>query len=226
LPGELRARGVVFDLDGTLVDNMPLHAEAFALFAARHGLPPLTPADRARLDGKRNSEIFPELFKRPLTREEVLTFEDEKESCYRELSRGRLSLVRGCERLLGRLEALRIPAVIATSAPADNVAHTLGELGLERFVARTVRADQVPHGKPAPDVFLAASALLGVEPAACLAFEDAPMGIAAARAAGMRCVGVTTSFRADVLLAHASPPHETVADYVEFLAGPGRWLAE
>ena len=52
-------RGVVFDLDGTLVDNMPIHAEAFSIFSTRHGLPPLTLEDRARLDGKRNRDIFP-----------------------------------------------------------------------------------------------------------------------------------------------------------------------
>ena len=76
-------RAVVFDIDGTLVDNMSLHAEAFAVFAQRHGLPPLTHEDRARLDGRRNSEIFPILFNRDVPRDEWLAYETEKEGLYR-----------------------------------------------------------------------------------------------------------------------------------------------
>jgi len=75
----LRPRAVVFDIDGTLVDNTSLHAEAFAAFARRHGLPPLTHEDRARLDGRRNSEIFPILFNREVPRDEWLAYEAEKE---------------------------------------------------------------------------------------------------------------------------------------------------
>ena len=91
-----RPRAVIFDLDGTIVDNMALHAEAFAVFAERHGLPALTPADRAKLDGRRNSEIFPVLFGREMPREEWLAYEHEKEGLYRELSRGRLSWSPAC----------------------------------------------------------------------------------------------------------------------------------
>jgi HAD superfamily hydrolase (TIGR01509 family) len=219
-----RPAGVVFDLDGTIVDNMSLHAEAFAAFAARHGLPALTPADRARLDGRRNSEIFPDLFKRALGRDEVLRFEEEKESCYRELSRGRLTPLDGLARLIARLEAHGIPVGIATSAPFANVEHTLGELQLERLMPRTVRADQVRRGKPAPDVFLAAAGLLNVIPERVLAFEDAPMGVIAAKTAGMVCVAITTSFEASTFAATSYPPDATCADYEEFLRGAGSWL--
>ena len=72
MPLRFAPRAVIFDIDGTLVDNMHLHAEAFGVFAKRHGLPPLTQDDRARLDGRRNSEIFPILFKREVPRDEWL----------------------------------------------------------------------------------------------------------------------------------------------------------
>ena len=120
-------RAVIFDIDGTIVDNMHLHAEAFAVFAERHGLPPLTTEDRARLDGRRNSEIFPILFKRDVPRDEWLAYEHEKEGLYRELSRGRLSPMNGLHRLIDRLKAERIPMALATSAPKLNVdAHAGG----------------------------------------------------------------------------------------------------
>jgi beta-phosphoglucomutase-like phosphatase (HAD superfamily) len=121
----LSPRAVVFDIDGTLVDNMAIHTEAFAEFSVRHGLPPLTSADRVRLDGRANSEIFSMLFGRPLARDEWRAHEHEKEGLYRELSRGRIEPMRGLLALLNRLKADHIPVALATSAPAPNVAHTL-----------------------------------------------------------------------------------------------------
>ena len=217
--------GVVFDLDGTLVDNMPLHAEAFSIFASRHGLPPLTLEDRARLDGKRNRDIFPILFGRPLDEAALHAHADEKEAIYRELSRGRLVPLRGLSRLLAALEARGIGVALATSAPEPNVRHSLEELGLERLGTHVARSEAVPRGKPHPDVFLAAASMLGVAPEACLAFEDAPMGVKAARAAGMTCVALATTFSREALLAEDPPPHLVVADFEEYLSGPGSALA-
>ncbi len=221
---QLRARGFVFDLDGTIVSNMPLHAEAFVEFTARHGLPPLTLEMRAKLDGKRNSDIFPILFERAMTADEIARLEHEKESAYRALSRGRLAPLGGLVRLLDRLDAHGIPAAVATSSPAGNVPHTLAEIGLAERLRVVARSDQVPRGKPHPDVFLEAARLIGLPASECLAFEDAPTGMRAARAAGMACVAITTSFPESEFVAHGVPPDAAVADYDAFLAGPGAWL--
>jgi beta-phosphoglucomutase family hydrolase len=220
-------RGVVFDLDGTIVANMELHARAFAAFADRHGLAPLDERARARLDGKRNSDIFPDLFGRVLPAHELTAFAEEKEELYRELSRGRLTPAPGLERLLRRLAARGIPCAVATSGPAENVRHTLAEAGLTARLAVIVRGDEVPRGKPHPDIFLAAAQRIGVFPASCLAFEDSPAGVAAARAAGMACVALTTSFGAAAFRAAGAAADEFVADFDAYLDGVGgRWLAE
>ncbi len=219
-----RPRAVIFDLDGTIVDNMALHAEAFGQFGRRHGLPPLTPGDRARIDGRRNSEIFPDLFGRPVAREEWLAYEIEKETLYRELSHGRLAPMPGLTSLLARLEACGIAAALATSAPAPNVTHTLREIGLSDAFHPIVRGDEVAHGKPAPDVFLEAARRLAVEPHQCLVFEDAPMGITAGRAAGMHVAALTTSLSEGALRALPDPPDLVCRDFTAFLAGPGAWM--
>jgi beta-phosphoglucomutase len=225
-PGSRRPRGFIFDLDGTLVANMPLHEEAFRLFTERHGLPPFTVEMRARLDGKRNRDIFPILFDEALSPEALRGYAGEKEALYRELSRGRLVALAGLTRLLDALERRALPAALATSAPLENVAHTLGELGLARRLTDIVRSDTMARGKPHPDVFLAAAQLIEVRPEDCLAFEDAPAGIAAARAAGMTCVALTTSFPGGTFAAHGAVPDVEVADFDDFLAGPGAWLLD
>jgi HAD superfamily hydrolase (TIGR01509 family) len=217
-------RAAIFDLDGTIVDNMPVHAEAFAIFVERHGLRPMTLDDRRRLDGRRNRDIFPDLFRRELTDAEQAAFADEKEALYRELSAGRLVPAAGLVRLLDHLDAHAVPVAVATSAPPDNVTHTLAELGLATRLTCIVRSDQVPRGKPFPDVFLAAAERLGVPAADCVAFEDAPIGVVAARNAGMTTVAVASSFSADVFLAPEVGADVVVRDFEEYLTGPGRWL--
>jgi len=216
VPPPFAPRAVIFDIDGTIVDNMHLHAEAFAVFAGRHGLPPLTQDDRARLDGRRNSEIFPILFKREVPRDEWIAYEREKEGLYRELSTGRLSPMKGLLELIDRLRGDRIPMALATSAPRANVVHTLAELDLASAFPVIVRGDEVARGKPAPDVFIEAARRLGVAAAECLVFEDAPMGVEAAKAAGMSVVALTTSFTEEQFRALPQPPDEVCTDFEQF----------
>jgi beta-phosphoglucomutase len=219
-----RVAGVVFDIDGTLLDNMPFHIEAFEAFTAGHGLPPLTLEMRHWMDGRRNSDIFPRLFERALTDEEIARLSLEKESAYRRLSAGQLQPLSGLPRLLDALDAARVPVALATSAPRENVEHTLRELGLTQRLAVIARSDEVAHGKPEPDVFLEAARKLGVPAAECIAFEDAPMGLVAAGRAGMRCVAVTTSYPPETLSATDPPPEIVVGDFAELIDGPGAWL--
>jgi HAD superfamily hydrolase (TIGR01509 family) len=221
---DFRPQAVIFDLDGTLADNMAWHARAFEAFVAKHGLPPVTMELRRRIDGKRNSEILPLLFGRPMSAAEIDRYADEKEGAYRALARGSLRLVIGALDLLDRLQARRIPVAVATSAPAENVAFTLRELRLQRRLTVVARSDEVAHGKPAPDVYLRAASLLGIAPESCLAFEDAPVGVAAARSAGMPCVAVTTTFTREAFLQANPPPTEVCMNFDDFLAGSGRWL--
>jgi HAD superfamily hydrolase (TIGR01509 family) len=219
-----RPRALVFDLDGTLTDNMRLHAEAFAEFMRRRGRPTLSSADRRRLDGKRNSEIFPDLFGRPMTPEEVLAFEEEKEGLYRQVSKGRLSPMAGLDELIAGARARGVRLAVATSAPKPNVEHTLREIGLEWLLAHVVRGDEVPRGKPFPDVFLEAARRVGLPPGQCLAFEDAPIGVEAAVTAGMACVALTTSFDHAAFAGSHAPPHACAPDFAAFLDGHGAWL--
>lgn len=212
-------RGVVFDLDGTLTDNMEHHLDAFARFSERHGIALYAAGGRSRYDGRSNRDIFPDLMGRPLNEDELHRFTDEKESLYREFSKGRLVPLPGLLDLLERLRQRGVRSAIATSAPGANVAHTLGELQIAHWFDAVVRSEEVARGKPHPDVFLEAARRLGVVPEECLAFEDAPMGVIAAKRAGMTCVAVTTSFTIEEFRQHDALADGGVANYEDFIEG-------
>jgi beta-phosphoglucomutase family hydrolase len=194
-----RLQAAVFDMDGTLVDNMRFHAAAWVAISQRLGLN--VPAERFEREfaGKKNEEIFPLLLGRPLPDDELARLADEKESLYRSLYAGHLVPLAGALELLERLAQAGIRRAVATAAPPANRDFVLDGLRLRDRFEHIIGAEDVTRGKPHPDVYLKAAATLGVAPGACVAFEDAINGILSAKAAGMRAVGVTTIAPEDAL---------------------------
>jgi beta-phosphoglucomutase len=185
--------GVVFDMDGVLIDSGEHHRAAWRAMLRDVGVPE-APRDFWRLTiGRPSHEAVPLILGRAIHPDEARRLAGIKQEHYMRLSRRGPGPLAGVARFLARLDAAGIPRAVATSATRGDAHRVLAAAGLAPWFDVVVTADDVRHGKPDPEVYLAAAAGLGLTPQACLVFEDAPVGVSAARSAGMRVIGVATA---------------------------------
>ena len=183
----------LFDLDGVVVDSNGPHVESWKAVARRHGFACPDPEHIGKC-GLRTRAVIRDLLRWPVSDADADRIGFEKEDLYREwIRRDGIRAIPGVLDFLAAAQRLGIPCAVGSSAPRENVDLCLRALDAERFFAATVSGADVARGKPAPDIFLKAAAGLGVAPRECLVFEDAPAGIAAAHAAGMRACALLTS---------------------------------
>jgi len=190
-----RGLALIFDLDGVVVDTMPLHTLAWLRYLERLGISRKDVA--THMHGRRNEEIVREFLGPDVPNEVVLEHGAAKERLFREMMGADLvrSLVPGVANFLARANSRAsggVPVALATNAEPANVAFALDGTNLRRWFRAIVDGSQVRNAKPAPDIYLTAGARLDVAPRNCIVFEDSPPGIDAARAAGMRVVGILT----------------------------------
>ena len=187
----------IFDMDGTIVDNMAFHTESWLAFFARRGKTYDPDAFFRETAGAQAREIMRERLGADLPEDEIAVLAQEKDVLYREMYAPHRSAIRGFEGFVTAARAQGVKLAVATSAPPANIVFTLDDMDLRRHFDTVVGAADVARGKPHPDVFLKAAEKLGVAPRDCIVFEDAPMGVEAARRAGMKAVVITTTLPAD-----------------------------
>jgi HAD superfamily hydrolase (TIGR01509 family) len=188
---------VLWDLDGTLLDSEEYHWLSWRETMASLGHP-ITRDQFLATFGLRNDEILPRWLGASATREEIDRVSLQKESLYRKVLReGGVAPLPGAAEWVRRLLGEGWLQAIASSAPRANVDVVLEVLGMASFFQAVVSAEDVTRGKPDPQVFLTAAARLGVQAPACIVVEDSPMGIEAARRAGMHSIGVRRNGRLD-----------------------------
>jgi beta-phosphoglucomutase family hydrolase len=186
-------RALIFDMDGTIVDNMAFHTQSWVTFFERRGRDIDADEFFRTTAGRQGKEIIRSHMGEHLADDEVATLNREKESVYRELYAPHLKAVAGFEDLIAEASSQGIALAVGTAAPPANVEFTLDGLDLRRHFDTVVGALDVPRGKPHPDVFIEAARRCGALPENCIVFEDAPLGVEAARRAGMRTVVLTTT---------------------------------
>lgn len=192
----MKYSALIFDMDGTIVHNMPTHNQAWHDTLAEAGVQiDLDEFNRATT-GKKTPEILRMMLGPQLSDAEVAYWGERKESLYRERFACCREPLPGLLHLLEQAHTLGLPMAVASAAPPDNIPFILDELDLRRHFQAVVGGQDVQHGKPNPEIFLKSARILGVEPARCLVFEDALAGIEAARRAGMDAVMICTTIDA------------------------------
>lgn len=189
---DTRDKGVIFDLDGVLVDTGRFHKQSWYDLAAIEGWD-LTDEFFYKTFGMQNGQIIPMLAGGGMPPDEVGRLGDWKEERYRELIGDQLCLLEGVEELLADLQQNGFRLAIGSSTPRANLDFMLERIAVRDRFDAYVTGEDVKHGKPAPDTFLQAAQKLGLAPAQCVVVEDAVQGVEAGKAAGMAVVAVTTT---------------------------------
>jgi HAD superfamily hydrolase (TIGR01509 family) len=210
-------RAVIFDMDGVLLDSGAHHREAWRTLLAELGVTPAPPEFWRLTIGRPSVEAVPLVLGRATPWPEARRLAARKHDHYRRLARDGPPPLRGVVAFVDDLGARRVPCAVATSASRDDAERLLGRTGLRDRFAVMVTADDVLRGKPDPEVYLRAARGLGLPPAECLVFEDAVVGVRAAREAGMRVIGVSTAHTEEELRAAGA---ERAIEHFEGLAWP------
>jgi beta-phosphoglucomutase-like phosphatase (HAD superfamily) len=196
----MKTAALIFDMDGTMIDSMPFHRDSWIDFAALHGLSMPIDEVMRRTTGRTGAECMQELFGRPITHEESLMLVRQKESLYRKaFAPPAFREVVGFRAFVSYARALGFKIGVGTAGDAHNIAFALEHLALPDSPHAIVGGDEGLPGKPEPAIFLEVARRLHVAPEHCVVFEDAPLGIEAARRAGMRAVAVCTGHTAEEL---------------------------
>ncbi len=208
-------KGVIFDMDGVLVDNMAIHQEAFAKYCAQYNVTGLREIID-RCSGMGYDEIMREVFPEEIINEKVIaTLAYEKEALYREIYAPIVKPIEGLEQLLKSIKDKGLKSAGGSSGCKLNVEFVLRACGIEKYFDALVYEELVTKCKPNPEIYLTAMSKLGLKAEECIIFEDAKFGIMAARAAhAAKVIGVASTLTADVLRAETDVD-EVINNYLD-----------
>ena len=184
--------GVIFDMDGVIVDSNPAHKKNLLDFCNHYNHEVTEKQIRERIYGRMSREWIPEIFG-DISEEEVHELVQEKGEMYREKFKPRESTIPGVLDFMKELHTEGLNIVLATSAHKENVEFILSELAIESYFDAVLHADHVEQGKPEPEIYLKAARAISYDPGNCIIFEDSIAGVEAGKRAGGKVIGVTST---------------------------------
>lgn len=180
--------GVIFDMDGVLIDSADPHKESWRQLAAENGAA-MSDELFAATFGRRNQDIIPMVFGE-VTPAQFRVLAHRKEAIFRDLVRDAMPVVPGAVELIRGLHAGGFRLAVGSSGPRANIDLALEKMGVREAMSGVVTGEDVTRGKPDPQVFQLAAQRIGLPPDGCVVVEDAPAGVEAGHAAGARTVAV------------------------------------
>ncbi len=201
-------KAFLFDMDGTMIDNMMVHHTAWQQHLSDLGLEMTLEEVMEKIHGV-NQEILKNLFGDKYSDEERKELAFQKEEKYRTVFKGKVELLAGLQTFLDAAKAKNIPMAIGTAAPKGNVDFVFSEIDIAPYFKGVVHAGDVENGKPHPEVFLKAAKLIDIDPSECIVFEDSPTGAKAAANAGAKTVVILTT--------HKESDFENIENIIKFI---------
>lgn len=192
-------KAIIFDMDGTLVDNIPYHRDAWLAFLKKQGIHLNESEFHAQNHGNID-EMMRRFFPHIQDKQMLYDLGQEKESTYRNLYRPHIREVHGLTSFLQTIQSKGIQALLATMGDPPNIDFTLDSLGIRSYFSFTTGGHEVIKGKPDPEIFLLSMRKAGLKPEECLVIEDSQGGILAAKRAGIKVVGISTSESKETLV--------------------------
>ena len=194
----IKETGFIFDMNGTMIDDMAYHAKGWYTILTEDLGATLTMADLQKQMYGKNNELLVRIFGNDkFTKTEMDYWSLEKEKRYQQTYLPKLKLIAGLQDFFETAYTAQIPMSIGSAAIPFNINFVVTNLHLQKYFKAIVSADDVVTSKPDPETFIKAAILMGVEPSNCIVFEDAPKGVEAAENAGMKCVVITTMHSAE-----------------------------
>ncbi|MEO6488461.1 MAG: HAD family phosphatase [Ferruginibacter sp.] len=186
-------KAVIFDLDGTLIDNNSVHLLAWKKYLLQEGIDISDEAYRININGRTNKDALEFIYQKKMTDDEAMRYALEKEAVYRDIYKSTIKPVDGLSGLLEAFYQKHIPMAIATSGIQVNIDFMFEHIPIKKYFKYIVNSAHISKGKPDPEIYLKTAELLKVSSENCLVFEDAVVGVRAAHAAGMKVIAITTT---------------------------------
>jgi beta-phosphoglucomutase family hydrolase len=183
---------ILWDMDGVIVDSSSFHFAAWQEAFAERGIK-FARQDFTKLFGTRNDFIIGRIMGRELPERDVKIMVREKEEIFRREATGNIKSFPGAVKLLNAIKRGNFKLGLVSSAPKENIDLVLRELNLNGIFDCVVFGQEVSESKPSPQIYLLAARKLEVAPSDCVVIEDSPLGVKAAKTAGMKCLAITNS---------------------------------
>jgi beta-phosphoglucomutase len=184
---------LIFDMDGVMIDSNPFHLAKWVDLLTHHGIPFDPKTLPQQLFGQRNDSAL-RFFLGRISRTESRRLSEELEATFRSAFKPHARPLPGLRALIRQARRAGIPMAVASSAMVKNIEFIVDALKLRPYFDCLVSGDHVAHPKPHPEIYLKAARMLKLPPEDCVAFEDSFVGIEAAKNAGMKCVGIGSTF--------------------------------
>ncbi len=184
-------KGMIFDMDGTVVDTIENDFKAWNKVFKEHDID-FSYEDFVMMSGVKGTELVKKYLNLP--DEELVAFVKRKNDYFFSISeKNGLKLMPHVSRLLSYIKAASYKTALATGGNAEKVKFILNHVNLETYFDEIVTSDDLERGKPDPEIFLMAAKKLGIKPSEALVWEDAPLGVQAAKNGNFKCVAITAS---------------------------------